>query len=220
MFSYRMKNYALLGYDDRMKVKGSSLKSRSLERFGRNYILQCIGCLLNNDIEGLHALYSALHRTIEEHKLDIRDFARIEVLKDPPEKYRQEVEAGRRNRGAAYELALAADRIHRPGDRIAYYITGRDANVRTFENCKPAEAWDPNFPDENAAYYVKRLDEFSEKFKPFFLPQDFRAIFSADDLFPFSPAGISSLTMETRGESAETDELSPNPGIWLDEETP
>ena len=38
MLSYKKKNYALLGYDERITVKGSSLSSRSLEKFGRNFL--------------------------------------------------------------------------------------------------------------------------------------------------------------------------------------
>ncbi|MEK9139155.1 MAG: DNA polymerase domain-containing protein [Bacteroidota bacterium] len=218
MLSYKKKNYALLGHDDRVKVKGSSLTSRSMERFGRNYIMQCIGCLLNDDIQGLHTLYSELHRAIVEQKLDVRDFSKVEALRDPLEQYKLEVEAGRRNRSAPYEIALAGGKYFRPGDRIAYYVIGRDPNPRTFENCRPAEEWDPNFPDQNVPYYLKRLDEFSEKFEPFFLPQDFRSVFSADDLFTFSPEGIRTLTQDLPGEGSGPSTLLPSPGIWLDEE--
>jgi DNA polymerase elongation subunit (family B) len=219
MLSYKMKNYALLGYDDKIKVKGSSFTSRSMERFGRNYILQCIGCLLNNDIQGLHTLYASLHHAIAERRLDIRDFSRVEVLRDSLDKYRTDVEIGKRNRSAAYEVALAAGKHTRPGDRVAYYVTGHDANVRTFEHCRSSEDWDPNFPDQNGSYYIKRLDEFSEKFKPFFLPQDFRAVFSADDLFAFSPHGIASLTIDLPDGSGESSPEAPRIGIWLDEQT-
>ena len=218
MLSYKMKNYALLGYDDRIKVKGSSLTSRAMERFGRTYVIECIGRLLNGDIQGLHYLYCTLHNSIAEQKLDVRDFARVEVLKDTVERYKQEVESGHRNRSAAFEVAIASARHYRPGDRVAYYITGRDPNARTFENCKQAEEWDPNFPDQNVSYYLKRLDEFSEKFRQFFIPQDCRAIFSRDDLFPFSPRGIAPLTIETRGEAAESSERRPDINIWLDEQ--
>ena len=217
MLSYKKKNYALLGYDDKTKVKGSSLTSRGMERFGRNYILQCIGCLLNSDIQGLHTLYTSLHHAITEHRLDIRDFSKVEQLRDSLDKYRTDTEAGRRNRSAAYEVAIAGSRRVRPGDTIAYYITGHDPGVRTFENVRPSEEWDSNFPDENTAYYLKRLDEFSEKFKPFFLPQDYRAIFSADDLFAFSAKGIATLTLDLPGESAYPASETPKIGIWLDE---
>jgi DNA polymerase I len=219
MLSYKMKNYALLGYDDKIKVKGSSLTSRSMERFGRNYIMQCIGCFLNSDIQGLHTLYSSLHHAITERKLDIRDFSRVEVLRDSLENYKTDVDAGKRNRSAAYEVAQVSGKHVRPGDRIAYYVTGHDVNVRTSEHCKSSEEWDPNFPDQNGSYYIKRLDEFSEKFKPFFLPQDFRAIFSADDLFAFSPVGITSLTVDLPGGSGDAPSESPRIGIWLDEQS-
>ena len=218
MMSYKMKNYALLGYDEKIKVKGSSLTSRGMERFGRNYILQCISCLLNDDIQGLHTLYTSLHHSITEHKLQVGDFSKVEVLRDSMEKYRMDTEAGKRNRSAAYEVAAASGKRLRAGDTIAYYITGHDAGVRTFENCRPAEEWDPNFPDENTSYYLKRLDEFSEKFKPFFPPPDYRAIFSADDLFSFSPKGIAVLTVDLPGESASPDPETPKIGIWLDED--
>ncbi len=220
MLSYKMKNYALLGYDDRIKVKGSSLTSRAMERFGRNYVMQCINCLLNNDIQGLHTLYCNLYGSIVDQKLDIRDFVRIEALKDTIDRYRQDVESGRRNKSAAFEVAIASGRRYRPGDRIAYYITGRDANPRTFENCKPADEWDPNFPDQNVLYYLRRLDEISEKFKQFFLPQDYRAIFSRDDLFPFSPRGITPLVINLPAGMDDSQSGRPNINIWLDEQEP
>jgi DNA polymerase elongation subunit (family B) len=218
MLSYKMKNYALLGYDNRMIMKGSSLVSRSIERFGRTYIQRCVDCLLRDDIEGLHHLYTMLRNDILEHKLDVRDFARTESLKEPLTEYQRAVEMGRRNRNAAYEIALATDRTFKPGDAVSYYITGTDPNVRTFEYCKPVAQWDPNFPDENVAYYIRRLDEISEKFKDFFTPRDYRAIFSPDDLFPFSATGIAPVTRQLIASPSEEEHTqSGEPGIWLEE---
>ncbi len=197
MLSYKMKNYALLGYDGKMKIKGSSLISRSMERFGRSYVQRCIDCMLRDDVDGLHQLYNLVHNDILEHKLEVRDFARTEALKDSVADYKREIEMGRRNRSAAYEVAMALERNFKPGDSISYYIAGNDANVKTSDFCKPVEAWDPNFPDENSAYYIRRLNEFSEKFSEFFTPQDFRAVFSPDDLFPFSSKGIQPITRRT-----------------------
>ncbi len=219
MFSYKKKNYALLDYEDRIRTKGSSLISRSMEQFGRTYIHQAVDELLNNDIAGLHALYLQIRQAILDHGLGVKDFARVEAVKDPLSQYEDEVASGRRNRSAAYEVARASGRPVRPGDRIAYYITGSDPNPRSFENCKPAEEWDPHFPDENTPFYLKRLDEFSEKFSPLFHPRDFRAIFSAEDLFPFNPAEIALLLTEHGPESAESqDDKAPQDfDIWLEE---
>ena len=209
ILSYKMKNYALLDYENRLQVKGSSLISRSMERFGRDYIRQCIERIFNADIAGLHKLYVDFCNKILNHQLEPRDFGRSESIKDTLADYTRDVESGRRNRSAAYEVAAATARAFKPGDRVTYYITGTDPNPRSFENCKPVEDWDPNFPDENTQFYLKRLDEFSEKFAPFFLPKDFRAVYSQDDLFPFDPAGIELLTAAVRDSEEGTEARVP-----------
>ncbi len=195
MLSYKKKNYALLTYGGALKFKGSSLVSRSNERFGRRFVRKAVRLLLEEDIQGLHDLYLATRDRILAHRWEeVADFSRTETLKDNAEAYLADVAAGKRTRAASYELAMAraqeTGQPARKGDRITYYITGSTANVTSFENCHLADAWDPNAPDENTAYYLKRLDEFTRKFEPFFTEHDFRLIFSPEDLFGFSPAGI------------------------------
>ena len=219
MFSYKKKNYALLGYDDKIRIKGSSLISRSMEQFGRTYIHQCIDYLLNQNIGGVHALYLQMRQALLDHALDARDFSRVESLKDPVSVYLEEVSSGKRNKSAAYEVALSTGRPIKPGDRIAYYITGNDPNAKSFENCKSADEWDPHFPDENTHLYLRRLDEFSEKFAPLFHPRDFRAIFSAEGLFPFDAATVALLVTDLSPGTAEAaEERAPQDfDIWIDE---
>jgi DNA polymerase elongation subunit (family B) len=217
MLSYKMKNYALLDYEGRMRVKGSSLISRAMERFGRSFVHQCIDCLLRDDIDGLHRIYMSLRNDIVEHTLDVRDFAKTEALKDSLVDYKRHVEMGRRHKSAAYEIALAAGRSFKPGDYVSFYITGNDANVKTFEKCRPVAEWDPNFPDENVAYYLRRLDEFSEKFRDFFEGPDFRSIFSPDDLFPFSAEGISVVTRALVSHKREEEDSIAEQALELDE---
>jgi len=206
MVSYKKKNYALLDYDGKVRIKGSSLISRSIERFGREYIRECITCLLQNDIDGLHKAYVETRERIQGHEMEVKEFVRIEALGETLPEYRQGIETGKRARSAAYEVALAMERPFRRGERVAFYVTGDDPNPRSFENCRPAAEWDPNFPDENVQYYLRRLDEFSEKFAPFFTPQDHRRIFSADDLFPFSSEGIVPLSPKISDKSAEEED--------------
>jgi len=194
MVSYKKKNYALLGYDSGVKIKGSSLVSRSMERFGRVYIQECIKFLLRDDFDGLHRLYNLTRQRITSHAWDVRDFARTERLNDSLAEYARNVDAARRNRSAAYELAIASAKNYKIGDRVSYYITGNDANLRSFENCKAAEEWNPMFPDENVPFFLRRLDEFADKLQEFFSAKDYRAIFSVDDLFPFQSGGITVLT--------------------------
>jgi DNA polymerase elongation subunit (family B) len=194
MLSYKMKNYALLTYDGKLHSKGSALVSRSTEPFGKRFMLAVIALLLEEDIQGLHDLYLATYTRIVQHDWQVEDFARTETLKASVEHYQADVASGRRSKAAAYELAIARARDTgqpvRKGDRITYYITGTAATVTTFDNARLAEAWDPAQPDENTAYYLKRLDECARRFAPFFTAQDFARVFAPEDLFGFSPAGI------------------------------
>ncbi len=201
MLSYKKKNYALLTYDGDLKFKGSSLISRSNEPFGRRFVRQAIRRLLNHDVEGLHALYVDTRTRIIEHDWESVDsFARTETLKDTLDQYEADVDAEKRPRAAAYELAKEKEektgKPVRKGDRITYYITGDGATVTAFKHCKLAADWDPDDPDENTAYYLKRLDEFARKFEPFFTEEDFRLVFSPEDMFGFSADGIEIQTVK------------------------
>ena len=211
MLSYKKKNYALLGYDGRLKFKGSSLVARSSEAFGRRFVREAIERLLEEDVQGLHDLYLQVRDQIMGHDWKgVESFQRTETLKDTVEQYLADVEAGRRPRAAAYELAIQQAEVTgqppRKGDRVAYYVTGTSASVTAFENARPASAWDPAAPDENTAYYLKRLDEFARKFEPFFAEHDFRLVFSPEDLFGFSAKGIR-LQQHERAPSDVEDEV-------------
>ncbi len=208
MLSYKKKNYALLTYGGTIKFKGSSLVSRSIERFGRAFVRKAIERLMDEDVQGLHDLYLATRERILAHDFaDVALFSRTETLKDTIEHYLAAVKDEKRTRAASYELAIRFSQETgqpiRKGDRISYYITGTSANVTSFENARLADDWDPAHPDENTAYYLKRLDEFACKFEPFFNDHDFRLIFSPEDLFGFSPEGIEILLHERAPDEVE-----------------
>lgn len=221
MLSYKKKNYALLDYDEKIIVRGSSLTSRSMERFCRNFLHHVLDAMLHENFFLIHELYRNLVHDIINHKLSVEDFAKVETLNEPLERYLREAESGKRNRSAVYEAALTSGLTHRVGDKIAYYIAGNDANVKAFEHAKLISNWDPNFPDENVGYYLKRLEEVISKFKIFFSPDDFKKIFSteeADKTF-FTDIAVITKAVEVsiepnETESTETAEFEPK--IWLD----
>ena len=215
MLSYKKKNYALLGYDGDLKFKGSSLVARSSERFGRRFVRRAVRLILENDLEGLHDLYVETRAAVEasDWPEGVRSFARTETLKDTLQQYEADVEAGERTRTAPYELARRQagqeGRAVRKGDRISYYITGQGKGVTAFKNCKLADDWSPDAPDENTAYYLARLDRFAEKFAPFFEEHDFRRLFSPEDLFGFSAEGIELQTERHEPTGTEFDDDVP-----------
>ncbi len=84
MLSYKPKNYALEGYDGKITLKGSSLTSRSVERFGRKYVRNCIEAILHGDVGRLHGEYVDRYREISSNGLPVEEFSRTETLKDTP----------------------------------------------------------------------------------------------------------------------------------------
>lgn len=195
MLSYKKKNYALEPYGGAIKLKGSSLVSRSIEPFGRRFVRRAIQMLLEHDIAGLHASFLNTRNQIIQHEWkDASDFSRTETLKDSLKKYERDVAEGKRTRSAPYELALTRQKTTlqpiRKGDRVVYYISGSADSGPAFESARLAEVWDKRRPDENTAYYLRRFDDVCSKFETFFEPHHFRSIFSKEDLFGFDPRPI------------------------------
>jgi DNA polymerase, archaea type len=168
MFSYKMKNYALLDEKGRLVIKGSGLRSRGLELFQRDWLEEMLTLLLNGEREKIADLYQRYLDDIENHRRDIAWLAKTETLQDSLQSYQAKVKAKKRNPAAAYELALKSHRRCQPGDQISYYVTGANTKIKVSENCKLTTQWDPQHPDENVEHYKAKLKELYEKFKPWF----------------------------------------------------
>ena len=195
ILSYKKKNYALRDHAGSTKMKGSALVSRSIEPFGRRFVRSCVFRLLDEDINGLHETYLQIRDQITEHRWEhASDFCRTDTLRDSLEVYHRDVSAGKRTRSAVYELAREhnerGSHQFRKGDRISWYVGGSTASGPAFELARLASEWDLSTPDENTAFYLKRLDELASRFEPFFAPSDFRTIFSPEDLFGFDASSI------------------------------
>ena len=166
MFSYKIKNYALLDDKGRLLVKGSGLRSRGIELYQRQWMEEMLLLLMQGKGEEVPALYERYLDDLEYHRIDVARLMKTETLQDSLDNYQAKVKAKKRNAAAAYEIALNAERSYQPGDQISYYVTGEGAKVKVNENCKLASLWDPEHPDENVAHYKGKLKDLYEKFKP------------------------------------------------------
>ncbi len=166
MFSYKMKNYALLDAAGRLHVKGSALRSRGLEKFQRQFLEELLTLTLRGDAQKVPALYEEYCRKIERHELAIELLAKTDTLQDTLDVYRQKIAQSARHRSAPYELALQSGRNGQPGDRISFYITGAKKNVNAYENAKLVTEFDPARRDENVDYYLDKLRALYNKFAP------------------------------------------------------
>ena len=209
MMSMKRKNYALLepgsslepgsdGVDGRTtpKLKGGSLKNRTIQPFRRAFMREIVDGILGNDARAIHEAYKRWWLRIVSHDWTPQDFAANANIKTTLEEYREKVELGHANGGrhpaAAYELAAArAEATGVPvkqGDRISFYVAyppGEEdkavSNVRVYQDAAFAEDWDPEAPNENTSWYLKKLLESAKLFRMFFTPREFKAIFSEMD---------------------------------------
>ncbi len=164
MLSFKMKNYALLGYDGSLSIKGSALKSRGLEKYLRSLTHDMIFYMLNDEAHKIKNAYNNYRHLIETRKMSIDDICKTETLTESPKAYKLKVDEKKRNPAAQYELAIKSGREFQAGDQVSFYITGDSKKVTAYSNCKLKEQFDEKEPDYNAAYYLDKLDSQYKKF--------------------------------------------------------
>ncbi len=164
MYSYKMKNYALLMEDDEVVIKGAALKSRGLEPFQRDFLREIITLKLKDREPEILNLKTAYDASIRDREWPIQKLAKTETLQDAPATYQAKQAQGKGSKRASYELALASSRDYRAGDQLSYYVTGKTKSVSVHANSKLASEWDPEDRDENVAYYLAKVDALGKKF--------------------------------------------------------
>jgi len=163
MFSYKMKNYALLSQNGELTIKGAALKSRGLEPFQRKFMEELIRLKLEGKEEEIPHLKARYEKAIANREWHISMFAKTERLQDSLATYKAKILKGRRGRNALYEIAIKSNRDYKAGDQISYYVTGDKKNVTVFGAAKPVSEWDPLKRDENINYYLAKLDVLYKK---------------------------------------------------------
>lgn len=143
MLSLKAKNYVLVGYEGKKTFKGSSLRSRADERFGRRFLNAAVDYLLADDREGLAAYYRELLAQIEARALGIEEIARRERVTEKT----FSSEAKKRNAEAMAGLQV--------GEYAAIY-------QREDKSLAPAEAY---AQDEDIEYYQTKLYKFAERLR-------------------------------------------------------
>ncbi len=76
MFSYKIKNYALLNASGQLTIKGSGLRSRGLERFQRQFLRDLILLLLTDREEQVSRLYWERWRVLSVTSFRLKTSAR------------------------------------------------------------------------------------------------------------------------------------------------
>ena len=93
-----------------------------------------IKLIMEGKPEAIADLRNEFEKKIRNREWKIDMLMKTDTLQDSLDKYRAKIAGSARNRGAAYELALASGRNYRPGDQI---ITTSKRLQKKFPPTKP-----------------------------------------------------------------------------------
>jgi hypothetical protein len=117
------------------------------------------------------ALFDSYVARLRKRGLNVAWIARSETLNESTASYQEKLRSSKRNRSAAFEIALASGKPYSAGDHVSYYVSGSGKDATAYEQCRPATAYDPAHPDINLPYYIEKLRHVQKRFEPF-LPQE------------------------------------------------
>jgi DNA polymerase elongation subunit (family B) len=157
MLSLKMKNYVLVERSGRKIFKGSSLRSRADERYGRHFLAEAIDLLLQDDHERLSARYRDLLEKIEAGEMPVHELARRERVTD------KMVSSELRRRAAA---AIADAGVSR-GDFISLYQR-KDKTLALAQEYAN---------DADTDYYANKLHKFASRLREAFTEEEFDRLF-------------------------------------------
>ncbi|WP_394795042.1 DNA polymerase domain-containing protein [Armatimonas sp.] len=142
MLSLKAKNYVLVSYEGKTTFKGSSLRSRADEKFGKKFLYEAVDFLLADNREGLSARYKELLDAIESRTLGIEQISRRERVTDKT----FTSDAKKRNAEAMAGLTI--------GDYAIIYQREGDKALVSAENYNQ---------DEDVEYYQTKLYKFATR---------------------------------------------------------
>jgi DNA polymerase elongation subunit (family B) len=184
MLSHEPKNYALLGYDGALLLRGVAFRSSRSEPFGDHFLRQAIARLLAGDVPGVREAYLATITALRSRSLPTSDVSSRVRLTKSPDEY---VASRTTRRESAYEALLAAGQATwRVGDRVRVY---RKQNGEGAAVASSDDAPTPDPRDYDVDHYVRLLrSTYAERLARAFAPEDFGVVFAdADQLTMFSP---------------------------------
>ncbi len=182
MLSHEPKNYALLGYDGSLLLRGVAFRSSRSEPFGERFLRHAVTRLLHGDLIGVRESYLATIDALRTRALPTYDVSSRVRLTKPPEEY---LETRAKRRELPYEAMLASGHTTwSAGERVRVY---RKQNGEAGVVADTPDPLDPR--DYDVDYYVRLLlTSFAERLARALRPEDFAVLFAgADQLSLFAP---------------------------------
>ena len=182
MLSHEPKNYALLGYDGTLLLRGVAFRSSRAEPFGETFLRRAIARLLVDDIAGVREVFVNIVGALRRREVPTRDVSSRVRLTKSPARY---LESRERRRELPYEALLLSGQMEwSVGDRIRVYR--RKAGEAGLVD--PDADDDAGTRDYDVEHYVRVLREtFAARLARALRPQDFAAVFEDPDQLSLLP---------------------------------
>jgi DNA polymerase elongation subunit (family B) len=176
MLSHETKNYALLGYDGALVMRGVAFRSSRAERFGEQFLRSALEQLLRGDVAGVREVYLDALRELRARSLPTFDVsARVRLTKSAA----QYVATRGERRELAYEAMLASGRQEWiAGERVRVYRAagGRPALLHELDGDADGDA---DARDYDVDYYARVLREtFATRLARALSADDYAAVFA------------------------------------------
>ncbi len=174
MLSHEPKNYALLGIDGKLVLRGVAFRSSRAEPFGEAFLRRAIGRLLRGDIQGVRDAYLDAVSMLRRREYSTHDVSSRVRLTKSPAAY-QASRAIRRE--LSYEALLSAGRTRwRVGEKVRIYRT------RTGSGLVDEQDQAPDRRDYDVDHYGRVLRaNFAVRLIRALSPDDFGVVFADPD---------------------------------------
>ena len=181
MLSHEPKNYALVGYDGTLVLKGVAFRSSRAEPFGDTFLRRAITRLLAGDLAGIRGAYVSTIGALRRRELSTYDVSSRVRLTKTPERY---LAVRNERRELPYEALLASGRTSwTVGERVRVYRTangGGGLAADSEDGVRAVDRMDPR--DYDIDHYVRVLrEQFADRLSRALTPEAFAAIVADPD---------------------------------------
>jgi len=214
IMTFDKKSYVLKNWKGELKIRGQTLKGRSLEPFARRFLSDCITRLF--DSSDVLDIYEEYRASIESGSMSVVELAKTASLNESLESYKNSLAANpNKNRSAVYEIALNSKRKYEKGDQLSYYLkepplevvmvrnkmVERPAKLKAFESAKPVKEFDYDY---HVKHYLDRLAKTAKRLLPVLREEGFKRNFPDIKLTPTDYRKLEN--MDSQDDDEETDD--------------
>lgn len=185
------KSYVLVDRKGKLKIKGNTLKSRSMEPYVKGTLRNMVMALLDKDNDMAVLWYELAQSRVDDGSLEFKEIAKRSNLKMGRDEYYHKTSAGNTNKMAAYEIAYGQEHEvpYRKGDPVWYYVKEsgykftwyKNGNWRLTKNkakiSEQARLEKDFIGDYDKAHYTDRLEKGVKRLLPIFGVEEFSSYF-------------------------------------------